>query len=194
MPPLHTDAIMKVEHNDEQAKEKDNDSHSDLRAEVRKYPAEWNFSLQIPESQYRPPIEIPTEITGHGVNRFVYFVCSDLNEHWIELPPASPHQINVSRRIKTFLMGNLEESINSYPPFPGTERNYLRALIARISSGTHISPRNFYKIGSSKEDEEEGSDDSSDGDASLSKFAFMILKLLFLSRKSFSTMVEALNK
>jgi len=32
----------------------------------------------------------------------------------------------------------------SYPPFPGTEANYLRAQIARISAGTHISPIGYY--------------------------------------------------
>jgi radial spoke head protein 4/6 len=42
--------------------------------------------------------------------------------------------------------------IVTYPPFPGNESNYLRAQIARISAGTHISPAGFYQF---DEDEEE---------------------------------------
>ena len=43
----------------------------------------------------------------------------------------------------------------SYPPFPGNEANYLRAQIARISAGTHISPLNFYQFDEEEEEEEE---------------------------------------
>lgn len=116
----------------------------------KEYPIEWNFSMNIPQTSYRSPIEIPAEDIGHGVNRYVYFVCTNLYEDWIELPSATPHQINVSRRIKKYFTGNLDAEILSYPTFPGTERNYLRAIIARISSSTHVAPRNFYVIGSSK--------------------------------------------
>jgi len=41
----------------------------------------------------------------------------------------------------------------SYPPFPGTEANYLRAQIARISASTHISPAGFYLF--DEEDDEQ---------------------------------------
>lgn len=161
---LQTNANAEVESNDD----KDKANGSDLRAEVNEYPAGWNSSRVLPESQYRPPVEIPAEVPGRGVNRHVYFVCRDLSkDDWIELPPASPHQINISRRIRKFLTGNLDASIISYPPFPGTERNYLRALIARISSSTNISPRSFHKVGSCSDEavgEEEGFDDSDDDD------------------------------
>lgn len=132
----------------------------------KEYPTEWNFSMNIPETSYRRPVEIPAEEIGQGVNRYVYYVCTNLYEDWIELPSATPHQINVSRRIKKYFTGNLNAEIPSYPTFPGTERNYLRAIIARISSSTHVAPRNFYEIGSSKnvidgynEDGEEEDDD-----------------------------------
>jgi hypothetical protein len=46
--------------------------------------------------------------------------------------------------------------ILSFPPFNGTEANYLRAQIARISAGTHISPAGFYKFDEDEETEEEG--------------------------------------
>jgi len=46
--------------------------------------------------------------------------------------------------------------IVSYPPFPGNEGNYLRAQIARISAGTHISPAGFYQFDEEDVDDEEG--------------------------------------
>lgn len=132
----------------------------------KEYPTEWNFSMNIPQTSYRRPIEIPAEEIGHGVNRYVYYVCTNLYDEWIELPSATPHQINVSRRMKKYLTGNLDAEIPSYPIFPGTERNYLRVIIARISSSTHVAPRNFYEIVSNKnfvdgsnEDGEEEDDD-----------------------------------
>jgi Radial spokehead-like protein len=147
----------------------DKASASDLRAEPGEYPVEWNFSMSIPKSEYRPPVEIPAEASGRGVNRCAYFVCSDLSrDDWIELPPASPHQINVARRIKKFLTGNLDASITSYPPFPGTERHYLSAIIARISASTHISPRNFYRA---EDDDFSDDDDDGEADACLSEFS-----------------------
>jgi Radial spokehead-like protein len=142
--------------------------------DVRKYPIEWNFSMKIPESTYCAPIEIPAEDTGLGVNRHVYFVCSALDDEWIELPPATPHQINVSRRIRKYLTGNLDADILSYPTFPGKEREYLRALIARISAGTHVAPRRFFKVGESAGgDEDAGTDDEyGDEESAFSKFLF----------------------
>lgn len=166
--PSKTNSDIKVENND------DKDNGSDLRKEVSGYPAGWDFSMKNAESKYRPPVEIPAEHIGYGVNRHVYYVCGDLTEDWIELPLATPHQINVSRRIKKYLTGNLDESISSYPAFPGNERNYLRCLIARISAGTHISPRSFYKVQSNEEESDDSEDD--DDDASLSEFNFTILE------------------
>ena len=46
--------------------------------------------------------------------------------------------------------------IVSYPPYPGNESNYLRAQVARISAGTHISPVGFYQFDEEAEEEEEG--------------------------------------
>jgi radial spoke head protein 4/6 len=51
---------------------------------------------------------------------------------WIQLPDAEPHHIVAARMIKKMLTGNLNASVDSCPPFPGKERNLLRAQIARI--------------------------------------------------------------
>lgn len=136
-----------------------------LRPDSKEHPNGWNFEMKVAESQYKPPIELPAEEIGHGVNRQVYFVSTDLNNDWIELPSATPHQINVARRIKKFLSGNLDDPVDS---FPGLERNYLRALIARISAGAHVSPRNFFRVGSDDEDDDRF-DDAEDDDGVISK-------------------------
>lgn len=44
--------------------------------------------------------------------------------------------------------------IHTFPEFPGTEKNYLRAQIARISAGTQISPLGFYTFNEEEDDEE----------------------------------------
>lgn len=146
-----------------------------------KYPAEWNFSMNIPETSYRPPIEIPSEDIGHGINRCLYYVCSSLNNgEWIELPLATPHQINVSRRIKKYLTGNLDAKISSYPVFPGTERNYLRSLIARISAGTHVAPKKFFKFGMLNSNDEEEKEDESEDEFEDVCSKFLFFKIAFL--------------
>jgi radial spoke head protein 4A len=75
---------------------------------------------------------------------------------WIKLPAVTPPQIVAGRKIKKFFTGKLDAPVISYPPFPGNESNYLRAQIARISAGTHISPLNFYQFDEEEEEEEEG--------------------------------------
>lgn len=71
---------------------------------------------------------------------------------WVRLPFVTPAQITVARQIRKLFTGRLDTPVVSYPPFPGNEANYLRAQIARISAGTHVSPLGFYQL---KEDEGE---------------------------------------
>lgn len=151
---------------------------SDLRPESKEYPNGWNFDMKVAVSPHKPPIELPAEEIGHGVNRQVYFVSTNLNNDWIELPPVSPHQINVARRIKKFLSGDLDEPVDS---FPGSECNYLRALIARISAGSHVSPKNFFRVGSDDGDDDEHFDDDEDDDGVISK----LRKKVFNMKESF---------
>tara|TARA_B110000503_G_scaffold132668_1_gene208867 strand:- start:276 stop:446 length:171 start_codon:yes stop_codon:yes gene_type:complete len=53
--------------------------------------------------------------------------------------------------VKHVFTGNLNASIDCFPPFPGKERHFLRCQIARITHGTQICPKGFYEI-----DEETG--------------------------------------
>lgn len=65
---------------------------SNSKADAEENPAGWNFTIKAAESSYAPPIEVPAEPTGSGVNRHVFFVCTDLTRgDWIELPPVSDY-------------------------------------------------------------------------------------------------------
>lgn len=83
-----------------------------------------------------------------GLNKYCYWVTQslDASDGWIKLPNVTSKQIIVARQCNRFLAGNLEAEINSYPPFPGTEKNYLRSLLALIVSSTSISPDGFYEV------------------------------------------------
>jgi hypothetical protein len=75
-----------------------------------------------------------------GINRNVFYVTNDLSEKWIELPDVKPSQIRASRLIKYRLTENLENPIYSNPTFIGTEKYYLRCIIARIYHGAKLVP------------------------------------------------------
>ncbi|NXC86736.1 RSH4A protein, partial [Cercotrichas coryphoeus] len=111
-----------------------------------------------PKSTYKPPPEIPKEANGTGTNKYVYFVCNEPGNPWVKLPPVTPAQIVCARKIKKFFTGRLDAPVVSFPPFPGNEANYLRAQIARISAGTHVSPTGFYQFANEDEEEDEGAD------------------------------------
>jgi hypothetical protein len=84
---------------------------------------------------------------------FLFFISKPQNKisflagaPWIRLPIVTPAQISQARRIKVFFTGDLTREIKSYPAYPGTEKNYLRAQIARISATTHVSPAGKFKF------------------------------------------------
>ncbi|XP_051020465.1 radial spoke head protein 4 homolog A [Acomys russatus] len=110
---------------------------------------------ELPKSLYKAPQAIPKEESRTGTNKYVYFVCNEPGRPWVKLPSVTPAQIVTARKIKKFFTGRLDAAIVSYPPFPGNESNYLRAQIARISAGTHVSPLGFYQFGEEEEEEEE---------------------------------------
>ncbi|XP_034833769.1 LOW QUALITY PROTEIN: radial spoke head protein 6 homolog A [Maniola hyperantus] len=117
----------------------------------------------IPVSTWQPPPPIPVERPGQGVNKKVYYVCNQPGEPWIGLPDVTPAQIRVARLTVRCMTGDLDAEVLTFPPFEGSERNYLRAQIARIAASTSISPQGFYTFGSGEEEEdidlEEGAGD-----------------------------------
>lgn len=109
----------------------------------------------LPQSTYKAPPVIPKEAMGTGANKFLYYVCKEPGLPWVKLPSVSPAQITAARQIRKCFTGRLDNSIVSYPPFPGNEANYLRAQIARISAGTQVSPQGFFQVGGEEDEEEE---------------------------------------
>ncbi|XP_026331293.1 radial spoke head protein 6 homolog A, partial [Hyposmocoma kahamanoa] len=116
----------------------------------------------LPEVTWQPPLPIPVERPGQGVNRKVFWVCNKPGEPWICLPDLTPDQIKVARLTVHAMTGDLDAEIRLFPPFEGLERNYLRAQIGRIAAATAISPQGFYTFGSGEEEDidlEEGMGD-----------------------------------
>lgn len=86
------------------------------------------------------------ESRGVGANRYVYWVTDNLLEDWIQLPDTTPAHVNGARLIKHILTGNLNASLDTNPPFPGKERHFLRAQIARITHATTIIPKGLLEL------------------------------------------------
>jgi len=82
-----------------------------------------------------------------GANKYTYWVTQNIESaKWIALPPVTMAQVVISRQFKRLLTGDLEAGVPSHPPFPGSEKNLLRAQIARIVGETSISPAGFFEV------------------------------------------------
>lgn len=78
--------------------------------------------------------------TGDGPNKFTYFVTPALGQPWVRLPRVTPHQLTAARALRRYLTGDLAAEVAGHPPFPGSELNYLRAVLSLVSAGTAIAP------------------------------------------------------
>ena len=72
--------------------------------------------------------ETPLE-WNRGSNGYVYFVATSAGGPLTQLPHTTPAQIKAARHLKKLLTGRLTSQVSSYPVFPGTEANYLRAQV-----------------------------------------------------------------
>ena len=89
----------------------------------------------VAQGEYNVQEEEPKnkmEKRGKGVNATVFWVTNNLMDEWIQLPDCQPIHIEVARMIVHLPTGNLNANIDSCPPFPGKERHFLRAQLARI--------------------------------------------------------------
>ncbi|CAF4657953.1 unnamed protein product, partial [Rotaria socialis] len=115
----------------------------------------------LPKSTYKPPPVVPKEERGTGANKYTYYVCNHPGGVWVKLPIVTPAQISQARLIKHYFTGDLNKEITSYPAYPGTERNYLRAQVARISATSSVSPAGKFKFSEEEEEtEDEGARES----------------------------------
>lgn len=67
-----------------------------------------------------------------------------MGEPWVRLPKVRPEHVVGARHLRRFLTGSLDSEVAGHPPFPGKEREFLRAQIARITSATLISPEGLF--------------------------------------------------
>ncbi|KPJ17009.1 Radial spoke head protein 6-like A [Papilio machaon] len=100
----------------------------------------------------------------------VYWVCTSLGEPWVCLPDTTPQHVRVARLNVRVMTGDLDAEIQSFPPFEGTERHFLRAQIARIAAATSISPQGFYTFGSGEEEEDIDMEEAGDMNFNLNPF------------------------
>jgi len=138
------------EEEEEQEEDKDDDKDKDEDAD------DEEIEDDTPKPDYKPPPVVLKEDRNVGCNKKIFFVCNEPGKPWFRLPIVTPAQITCSRKVKKMFTGRLDAPVICYPPFPGTEINYLRAQIARITAGTQISPSGFYQFDEEEEEEEEG--------------------------------------
>lgn len=105
----------------------------------------WVVSGELASNDENDPA-LKMESRGRGTNTLVYWVTDNLLHDWIQLPDAQPRQIEASRLVKRAFTGNLNANVATNPPFPGKERHFLRAMLARIFHATAISPKGLYEM------------------------------------------------
>jgi radial spoke head protein 4A len=79
------------------------------------------------------------EARGTGANTFSYWVSTGTNAPWVQLPLVRPEHIIAARKVKHMMTGDLEADVLTMPFFPGKEKHFLRAQIARISSSSCLA-------------------------------------------------------
>jgi hypothetical protein len=107
----------------------------------------------------RQPTKILAEESGKGLNEYRYYVATsdDLSE-WVQLADVLPSHIIAARMIHKAFSGDLDAIVECHPQFPGVEKHYLRAQIARISCATMIAPKDIHVTEGAVEEEEEDED------------------------------------
>jgi radial spoke head protein 4A len=101
-----------------------------------------------------PAPAVPPEEYGTGCNSCSYFVTNDPAAPWVELPNVTPRAIAAASLVRKFFTGDLSADVRCYPPFPGLEKDYLRAQIARLVHGTTLCPNGKYCVNEEGEVEE----------------------------------------
>jgi radial spoke head protein 4A len=107
---------------------------------------------EVDEETAPPPVPL-AEDNGTGCNKFRYWVCNELGAPWVELPAVNPAAIVAARGMKKHFTGTLSARVVSHPPFPGVERDYLRAQIARILHSTYVAPSGMFSFEDDSEEE-----------------------------------------
>jgi radial spoke head protein 4A len=104
----------------------------------------------VGDAPEKPPLlpdspEYDVEPRGEGANTFTYWVSAGGCAPWVRLPAARASNVVASRKIKRIMSGNLDAPVLSMPWFPGKERHFLRAQIARISATCSLATTGWYE-------------------------------------------------
>ena len=92
------------------------------------------------------PVPDDWEPAGVGINQQSFWVTNDLMETWVELPVIGPQHQLITKKTRASLTGDLNANVNVYPPFPGKEKHYLKAQLARITFGSKQVPGGIYEV------------------------------------------------
>ncbi|BHF75701.1 Radial spoke head protein 4 A [Sparganum proliferum] len=127
--------------------------------EIAKLPLEKRVLIKLPKNKWKPPSPYPWEPRGRGMNRWDYYICTELGDgKWMRLPITKPVHIEMARQSVYIFTGDPNTPIGHLPGglglFPGLEAHYLRAQIARISSACTVSPAGVYEVDEEDEVEE----------------------------------------
>lgn len=95
--------------------------------------------VTIPAGDAPPESEV-------GCNLYMYFVCTSLHGPYTLLDDVKPSHIRSARCGSKLLTGNLDATVQSFPPFPGQERHFLRAQISRIQHATRLCPKGVFTL------------------------------------------------
>ncbi|CAF1444669.1 unnamed protein product, partial [Adineta ricciae] len=117
--------------------------------------------------------KIPPELAGEGVNEKIIYVSTGIDQPFVQLPLVTPEQIELSRQIQRFFTGDLEAAVLSPSGFPGVEKHLLRAQIQRVSAGTQIAPKDYFRV-SIRDESEEEEEESSSEDSNVQNIKFKI--------------------
>lgn len=104
-----------------------------------------------------------------STNYFAYYVSNSADGPWVQLPDVTHAMIVASRKLKKFFTGRLDTPVITNPPFPtsdkpakndrrvhrATEKDVLRAQIARIAHTTTLCRQKYFKLAGEEEEEAE---------------------------------------
>merc|ERR1712159_5286 len=113
----------------------------------------------LPKPTWKAQPDVEAEKRGMpGANMHTYWVTNEPGTGWTQLDAVKPTHISIARQITKFFTGDLEANVESFPVFPGKEKDLLRVQIARITHGTYVAPMTYYQLDDDAEIEEgEGS-------------------------------------
>lgn len=137
--------------------EEEDTGDGDMEEDGRPVEAVAHTFFQFAAKRHRA---VPAEEAGTGLNESIYYAAHTLDPtKWTRLPDVTPSQISTARLLCNGFTGDLEAPVWSHPRFPGVEKHYLRAQIARITCTCKIAPKDIYTTEGAVPDEEEEDED-----------------------------------